>query len=143
MYAGYRFKLLHDEDQILSGHKPDRRRFLSRLFRTGKKGREWVTLTVEEAAMELGTSRERIVKALCWLEEAGEIALKPSGVRQRFRLNDSAASAEPRDVANQLADVFLQREARDIARLDEVQRLAESRRCLVRGLLKYFGESMG
>lgn len=142
MHAGYRFKLLHDEEQILSGHKPDRRRFLSKLFRAGKKGREWVTLTVDEAAMELGESRERIVKALCWLEEAGEIALKPSGVRQRFRLETKAGATDPRETASRLAKVFEQREARDLARLDGVQKLIEGRTCIVRGLLRYFGERM-
>ena len=142
MYAGYRFKLLHSEEQILKGHKPDRQRFLSRLFRAGKKGREWVTLMVDEAAMDLGESRERVVKALCWLEEAGEIAMKPSGVRQRFRLSDKASEIEPRAVADQLSAVFLEREARDVARLDQVQKLVESRECLVRELLDYFGEAM-
>ena len=45
-------------------------------------------------------------------------------------------------MADQLSAVFLEREARDVARLDQVQKLVESRECLVRELLDYFGEAM-
>ncbi len=141
-YASYQYRLLQPEARVLSGHTPDRQAFLKRLFTCGKKGSKWVTLSPDEAANQLGDERERIVKALGWLQEAGEIELKPSGSRQRFRLEKAAGKQDPQKVAQAMEKMFAHREQRDVMRLAQVLELATHPGCLTRWLLHYFGEAM-
>lgn len=141
-YASYQFRALQPEARILAGHKPERREFLRRLFAAGKRGTRWITLNPDEAAASLQEPRDRVLKALTWLQEAGEIELKPSGARQRYRLSDEAAQLEPAAVAAVLQRLFTEREARDIGRQGQILELAVHRGCLTRWLLRYFGEEM-
>jgi len=83
-----------------------------------------------------------VLTALTWLQEAGEIELKPSGSRQRFRLCADAAKRAPTELAEQMETLFRERERRDVERLGEVLDFAADRGCLVRRLLRYFGEEL-
>jgi ATP-dependent DNA helicase RecQ len=141
-YATYQFHLLQDEKKVLAGHKPERQVFLKQLFGSGKRGYKWTTIDPEVAAVEMGTERERILKALHWLEEAGEIALRPSGSRQRYRLREGADGKEAGAVAERMAALFARREERDIARLRQVLAFAAHPGCLTQWLLNYFGETV-
>jgi ATP-dependent DNA helicase RecQ len=141
-YAGYQYRLLQPIERVLAGHQAERRTFLQRLFACGKKGRIWTSLNADEAATELGEPRERVLRALTWLQEAGEIELKPSGSRQKFHLGPAATKRSPAELAEQLENLFQERERRDVQRLGEVLDFAAERGCLVRHLLHYFGEEL-
>lgn len=141
-YASYQYQFLQPQERILSGHKPERQAFLRRLFQCGKRGSKWTTVSADDAAAEMNDSRERILKALTWLQEAGEIELKPSGSRQKFRLCEDAEKRDPMALARQMEGLFAKREERDIKRLRQVLALAQERGCLTRWLLAYFGEAM-
>lgn len=141
-YSSYQYAFLQPEARILAGHKPERQAFLRRLFSCGKRGSKWTTLNPDDAAAEMEEPRDRVLKALTWLEEAGEIQLKPSGVRQRYRLLGDPASREPAQIARQLETLFIRREEREVQRLDQILELAGQRECLPRWLLRYFGEEM-
>ncbi len=142
-YASFQIKFKRAQSAILQGHKAERQAFLKALFATGKTGRIWLTLDVEFAAAEIGENRERIMKALNWLEENGEIEMKPSGVRHRYRLLPKASAREPGEVAAWLVDLFLRREKKDMDRLDTVVAMAEHVGCTTRFMLHYFGEELG
>ncbi|QIF05960.1 RecQ family ATP-dependent DNA helicase [Roseimicrobium sp. ORNL1] len=141
-YSTYQYQFVQPESRILAGHKPDRQEFLRRFFSFGKRGRTWTTVNPDEAAVDMGEPRERILKALTWLQESGDITLKPSGSRQRYRLCADATQRDPNVIAQQMQELFANRETRDIARLRQVLELAGHRGCLVRWLLKYFGEEL-
>ncbi|MCX6857688.1 MAG: RecQ family ATP-dependent DNA helicase [Verrucomicrobia bacterium] len=141
-YSSYQFRFLQPEARILSGHKPERQAFLKRVFSAGKRGTKWITLNPDEAAEEIQEPRERIMKALTWLQESGEIELKPSKARQRYRLCDDASERDPGPISVQMQQLFIQRETRDVERLNQVLELAEHRGCLTRWLMRYFGEEM-
>src|SRR4051794_15135353 len=80
-YESTQVEFLKDEKSILEGMDGDRRRFLAGLFKAGRRGPKYLTLELESAARQLGESRERIVKALTWMEETGAITQKPAGLR--------------------------------------------------------------
>jgi ATP-dependent DNA helicase RecQ len=141
-YASYQYRLLQPQERVLSGHKPERQRFLRKLFSLGSEGRKWTKLSPDEAANALNESRDRILKALTWLQEAGEIEMKPSGARQKYRLCEDAARRQPAQIAERMVAVFSEREARDVARLRQMLDFARHRGCLTRRLLEYFGESL-
>ena len=142
-YASYQFRLLKSEAAVLAGHTPDRQAFLKRLVHAGKRGTKWTTLSPDEAATALDEPRDRILKALTWLADAGHIELKPSGSRQRYRLEGDHATRDPEQLARSLQELFAVRETRDLERLQGVLDFAAHRGCLTRRLLQYFGEASG
>ena len=146
-YASYQFRLLASEAAVLDGHTPDRQAFLKRLLHAGKRGTKWTTLSPDEAAATLDEPRDRILKALTWLADSGHIELKPSGSRQRYRLEADPAGRDPEQLAQSLQEsmqeLFAVRESRDLERLQGVLDFAGHRGCLTRRLLQYFGEESG
>lgn len=138
-YTGYRGQLLADEAQVIGRFDPERQRFLRGVFEGARRGRTWLTWAdVGELAASLGEPRERIDKALRYLEEQRLLVLEPSGPRQGYRL-ERAPDAVPPLVAR-LAEQFGKREERDIARTARVLRFVADLGCLVLHLLDYFGE---
>ena len=140
-YTTYQWKFLRATEEILGRFDTERRAFLERLFALAKVGRIWNSVVLAEAVESLGGERERVVKALTYLEEKGDLELQVAGVRQGYRVvrvpDDLAA------VWHELRRRFAAREASDIARVAGVARLVGGEGCLVRRLLGYFGEERG
>jgi len=132
----------HPEARVVAGYSGERQIFLRRLFASGRRGPKWLTIDTAASAAAIGQPRERIQKALDHLADAGDIVLKTSGVRHRFRLREGATSRRPPEIARWLAGIFSERESRDLARIDGVLELAEHPGCTTEKLLTYFGETM-
>ncbi len=141
-YESTQVQFLKPESAISAGLNDDRRRFLTALFAAGRRGPKYLTLDLEAAAQKLGEPRDRIVKALTWLEETGAITQKPAGLRHGFRLSENAAQRDPAAVAAHQAELFAQREARDAQRLAQILDFASQPGCITRRLLGYFGEAL-
>jgi ATP-dependent DNA helicase RecQ len=139
-YATLQIAFRHPEDRVIAGHTPERQKFLKSLFASGKRGTRLLTIEPDAAAEKLGESRDRILKALSYLEEAGDIEIKPSGLRHKFRLLAGAKERNPREIATWLHGLFTSREKQDLARLDGIVEFASAPGCSVRRLLTYFGE---
>jgi ATP-dependent DNA helicase RecQ len=139
-YSTLQLAFRHPEDRVIAGHTPDRQKFLKNLFASGKRGTRLLTIEPDAAAEKLGESRERILKALSYLEEAGDIEIKPSGLRHKFRLLAGAKERNPHEIATWLDGLFTSREKQDLARLDGIVEFASAPGCSVRRLLAYFGE---
>ena len=141
-YASTQVQFLKSERDILAGLNDERRRFLTALFAAGRRGPKYLTLELEAAAQRISEPRERIVKALTWLEETGAITQKPSGLRHAFRLCGDAAQRDPGAVAAALAEKFAAREERDSQRLAQILDFAGASGCITHRLLAYFGEPL-
>jgi ATP-dependent DNA helicase RecQ len=139
-YASLQIAFRHPEDRVIAGHTPERQKFLKSLFASGKRGTRLLTIEPDAAAEKLGESRDRILKALSYLEEAGDIEIKPSGLRHKFRLLPQAKEQSPREIATRLHGLFTSREKLDLARLNGIVEFASAPGCSVRRLLEYFGE---
>ncbi len=139
-FADYKFQFIAQTEELLGRFDDIRRDFLERLFAIAKKGRTWLTLNANNAAVELGEKRERVISALNYLEEQGLIRLQVSGARQGYRFlkrsEDVAALCE------ELTARFVDSEAANIARIDGMMALIRSDACCVRKLLAYFGEDL-
>ncbi len=142
IYTTFQIGFQHSEERIVAGYSGERQQFLKNLFASGRKGRRWLTLDIAEASETLGQPRDRLMKALSHLEEGGDIELKPSGVRHRFRLLEGAAKRSPVEVAKWLAGLFAKRETKDLERLEQVVELASYPECTTARLISYFGEPM-
>jgi ATP-dependent DNA helicase RecQ len=138
-YAGYKVKLLGSEEELFRGLDERRRGFVQQVLASGQKGRAWITLDVAKAAQAASAERERVVKALDWLEEQGRVELAVDGLRLGFqRLRE----ADPDAVADSLVQRFQRREQADIDRLARVLGYVEEPGCRTRQLLAYFGEEL-
>jgi ATP-dependent DNA helicase RecQ len=140
-YTMYQWKYLRPTEEILARFDAARREFLERLFGLAKVGPVWSSVVMAEAAAALGGERERMVKALNFLEEKGDLELRVAGVRQGFRV-----VRVPDDLAatwSELRRRFATREGSDIARVRRMAEWVGGAGCLVRRLLAYFGEDLG
>lgn len=137
-YSEFKFQPLRPSAQILARFDPARAAFLQALFQAARKGKTWFTLDAAAVGQNLSQPRERIVAALDYLEQQGDLVVEATGVRQGFR-----QLQQPNDrrlLVKKLADRFLEHEAHDIARIQRVVDLVEHDGCLTAFLLDYFGE---
>ena len=139
-YEGYKFQYRRELAQICADFDAPRAQFLTALLGSARKGRSWHQLSPNEAAVALDQPRPRIVAALTYLEERGDLLLQAAGLRYGYRL--VAPPENPQALADGLVEQFARRETQDIARLRAVLAFAEESGCLVRHLLNYFGETM-
>lgn len=139
-YSTYKVAFTRNLDHLLKGYHADQKSFLTQLFETGKKAYKWIEINPIEAALEINEPVEKIRKAIGYLEDLGDLAVKPSGVRQGYRLlkkpDDQTA------LAQRLVDLFERREASDLERLQQVVDHALAPTCLYQSLLSHFGEEM-
>ncbi|HTK74357.1 MAG TPA: RecQ family ATP-dependent DNA helicase [Gemmataceae bacterium] len=138
-FSEYKFQPNRSSAAILADFDKPRADFLRRVLARAVKAKVWFHLDVAATAGALGERRERIVTALNYLEEKGDLTLQVAGVREgyrRLRLPGDRAA-----LAQRLHARFADRERRDIERLDAVMRLPEQRRCWARYLGEYFGDA--
>jgi ATP-dependent DNA helicase RecQ len=137
-YAAYEARPLVALEQIVARFQGERAQFVAALFETAKKGRTWYGLDPEKAGRTLGQPRDRVVRALDYLQEQGLLEVRASEVRQRYRRlrPDEDGPA----LAAELARRFQAREAQDVARVARVLDLVTLDGCQVNALVGYFGE---
>lgn len=139
-YSTYKVSLTRNLDHLLNGFDSDRQIFIRKLFDTAKAGYKWLELKPEEAAFEMGESKEKIVKTIGYLEDLEDLAVKPSGVRQGYRV-----LKKPDDLSaltRRVIDLFQRREDSDLQRLQQVVNYTLAPSCLYASLLHHFGEKM-
>ena len=142
-YREYSFVPLRPSAEILARFDGERADFLRGVFRLAKKGTRWFRLDLEEAAAALpNTTRDRLVKAFGFLEEKGDLEVKPTGLRQAYRRLRRPEGEELAALRAELAARFEIRERNDLARLRQVVDFAEGDGCLTRRLVGYFGERL-
>jgi ATP-dependent DNA helicase RecQ len=139
-YAAYEARPLDDLQAILARFSGEPRQFLQALFAAAKKGRTWYRLDPAALATQLGAGRERVVRALQYLEEHALIELRASDVRLRFQRADSRTAVEP--IVAELSARFEHRERQEIGRLQEVLALVTLAGCQTNALTSHFGEPL-
>ena len=140
-YAEYKFKPCKPSAEILARFDRERQDFLRTLFSCAVKKQVWFTIDLDEAAQKTGSPRKRIITALDYLEQQGDLVLQVSSPRLGFRHLDTG----DRDIAalkEKLVHRFVQREENDLHRLQLVVDLVNHSGCKTRFLLNYFGEDL-
>ncbi len=140
-YNEYQFTLLKSSREMLDRFDTARAEFLGELFASAVKAEKWFSLDLGKVAGKLKTTRGRIIKALTFLEEQGDLTLKVAGLRQGYRIK--TRPADPLILNNGLIERFEARERNDVNRVQQVVQLVEHSGCIVRYLLDHFGEELG
>jgi ATP-dependent DNA helicase RecQ len=138
-YSELKFQPQKSSQEILAPFDARREAFLRSVFRHTKKGRTWWSLDVAETAESIGETRERIMAAITYLEEKGDLLVQMSGLREGYHLR--SLPKEIFELANSLGERFGRREEHDIDRVHLVVEYAQHPGCLTRHLLEYFGEA--
>ncbi len=138
--AEVRFQTQKSSQEILAQFDPARVRFLAGIFKQIHKGSKWLNLDILAAAEVLDESPQRIMRALNYLDEKGDIALEPKRFHKAYRREKRPDSLDK--VLSDCIARFQQREAADIKRLQQVMGLISSDGCRVSALLNYFGETL-
>jgi ATP-dependent DNA helicase RecQ len=137
-YSEYKFQPQSSSEKIFAQFDGERAKFLKNVFRNAKQGKIWMTLDTVQVSETMGQPRDRIVKALGYLEEKGNLILQVAGVRHGFRQLRIPKPMEP--FVTSLNQRFQTRESNDIQRIQQVIQLASHDGCITRRLLQYFGE---
>jgi ATP-dependent DNA helicase RecQ len=140
-YNEYQFVPLKPSLEILSKFDAARAEFLRGIFSGATKKQKWFTIDLNETISRLDTTRSRIIKALNYLEEQGDLTLKVAGLRQGYRIK-----VRPTDISalkQKLVERFETRERKDVERVRQVVQFAAAPGCIVRHLLEHFGEDLG
>jgi len=138
-YDTYQFKTEHDLGDIASKFDHQRADFLNRFFREVKKARLWYSADLDTIAGKINEPRDRLVKALTYLEEQKYLTLKVLGLKHKYRLKNK--TIDPETLKNKLVKRFFESEQREILRMHEFINLMNYTGCKVQFLLNYFGES--
>jgi ATP-dependent DNA helicase RecQ len=137
-YSAYKFRLLAPAGDIIRRFDDRRSCFLQRLFAQATKATKWSHLDVTEAALALCEPRDRLIRALNYLEGQGLIDVQVSGVRHSYR---RLQSGDKVGLLKSLSTRFATRQATDLWRLGEVARFAFHVGCQTRYLWSYFGDT--
>jgi ATP-dependent DNA helicase RecQ len=111
-------------------------------FAAARKGRIWFKVEPEGVARTLGAERERVVRALHYLDEHTLIELRASDARLRFSRCTDPQRRDAAALVAELAARFEQREAHEVARLQQVLGLVNESACQTGALVGYFGETL-
>ncbi|HYX22576.1 MAG TPA: ATP-dependent DNA helicase RecQ, partial [Thermoanaerobaculia bacterium] len=141
IYAEYELRPLVTFEEILNRFQGERREFLRGIFRQARKAKVWSHLDLETAAQALGAPRDRLIRALDYLAEQSLLEVRAAGLRHPYRwLRRPADLEEMAQLAQSLHQRTLERESREIARLDQVLTLAAHDGCQTAFLAAHFGE---
>ncbi len=139
-YNRYQFKPRVPSAEILSRFEGERRQFLSVVLRQSRKAKTWFHVDLDQAARAAGAPRDRVVRALDYLAEQGLLEVEAAEVRHRFRRLRAPADLDT--LAQDLHRRTLDREHRELARLQQVMELAGHDGCQVSRLGGHFGEPL-
>jgi ATP-dependent DNA helicase RecQ len=140
-YNEYQFVLLKSAKEILSRFDAERANFVRGVFANAIEHSKWSSIDINEVAGRLSSARARIIKALMYLEEQGDLQLKVAGLRQGYRKKPRFVDLT--DLKAKMVERFEARERNDVSRVRQVAQLAEHPGCIVGYLLQYFGEELG
>ena len=124
---------------MLALFEGERAVFLKKVFQCAEQGKVWWKLDLDFVTRTTGEPRERIVTALNFLEERGHLKLQVGGVRQGYRLKRGVPELGP--IIEKINARFIDREARDVGRIQEIVKFCLCPGCRVKYLLDYFGET--
>lgn len=137
-FAEYRFKYLLEPEALVAKFEGERRQFVEAIVHSSARARTWCTLDFDVLYGQHGADRARVVKALEYFQEKGWIELESKQMTEVYALFDTRFDAEA--LSAELHAYFKEHEASEIARIDNMLALFESRECLSQRLAAYFGD---
>ena len=140
IYTQNRFKPLCSSAEMLAAFDGEQAKFLRAVLSCSKKAKVWFTLDNTAVQQKTGADNYRVSQALNQLAERGFIELQATGVKVPYQV-----LRQPNDLSAVQDALWIQaeqREAGDIARMDQVEGLVCADSCQAALLSTHFGEAM-
>ncbi|HCH01802.1 MAG TPA: recombinase RecQ [Vibrio sp.] len=143
-FADYRFKHIASESEILSrfpdqGKHAERRQFIQAIFNCSKIAKTWRSVDFDALWMGYQAERSRVVAALDYFHEQGLIELESKQITDVYQvLNSPEITHDHQVIAQELSQLFKQKEHGDLNRIQTLINLFESPSCLSSKLASYF-----
>ena len=134
-HAVLSFRLLVEAARLQAGRAPAEQRRIRTLLSHAEEGRPWIRMREEDGPLPVW-----VAPLLAELQSAGEIELRPSGVRRRYRLTPRGQSCDAAAIGQEVVALFARREEAALTRLQQVRDWTTQRVCLSGLLLRHFGE---
>lgn len=137
-FSNYCFQPIVPLEEITHQFSGERRQFLEHVFQYSKKARIWYHIDINKTAEKLRQPRQRLIRALSYLHENEFLLVRASQIRHRYTL-----LRQPDDISQlgvQLFRRFVERESKDINRIQQVLDLVTHDGCQTNYLVGYFGE---
>lgn len=139
-YDSYQIQPRLSSQQILAHFDGERRTFIKGILASATKGRIWYTIPLPLVVKRLNEPRERIVKALDYLEQKGWIEVKVADLVHGYRF--CKRIEDQRSLVGEFHDRVVKRERAEIDRTDQVLALLAAKHCLAWQLSKHFGQRL-
>jgi len=137
-FAEIRYRFNTDQTQILQKFSGERQAFLQALFKHTHFKKVWGEPDFEALYHAAGAERSRVMAALEFLQQCGDILIESKKMTDVYSVN-GAALARP-ELASELHGYFVDRERSEIARIGALVRFFELDRCLSHNLAGYFDD---
>jgi len=137
-FSSYRFQPIVPFEEITQQFPGERGQFLEHVFQHSKKARIWYHIDINKTAEKIRQPRRRLIRALDYLHEKEFLSVRASQIRHRYTL-----LGRPDDISqlgDQLFRRFIERESKDIHRIQQVLDLVTHDGCQTNYLVGYFGE---
>lgn len=138
-YADISYRFIVPQTQILSTFSPERQAFLTDIFAHTQMKRIWGSLDFASLYQATGAERTRVMAALDYLASQQFIELEAKQVTDVYQVNEKGLVED--NLAEQLFQYFTDKEAKEIARIEQLVRFFELTSCLNYNLARYFDDS--
>ncbi|MEI6858946.1 MAG: ATP-dependent DNA helicase RecQ [Shewanella sp.] len=137
-FAEYKYKLLKSEAEILAVFNGERRDFVQAIFNHSDKAKIWFSVNFERLHQHYSSDRQRVLKAINYLDEKGMIELQTKQMTQVYDILDPRFSTEKLQFS--LFERFSQKERSEIERISHLVAFFTSDACLSQQLAHYFAD---
>ncbi len=139
-FENYSFQYLTPAENITANFDGERKQFVKTILDNSIIARTWVNVDIDNIVAQSGHDRQRVLTALEYFHEKQWIDLKPKSGVEVFEILDSEFDIDA--TAGKIAELFIEKENKDVARLHEMIKLFEADQCLAKSLSGYFGEKL-
>jgi len=137
-FADFKYKFTSTQQEVLNKFQGERGEFLAAVFKTTKFKKVWGEPDFEALFQHYNCERGRVVTALEYLQEQGQIVLETKKITDVYQI-DLNELADPA-LASNLCCYFAEKEQSEIKRIATLVRFFELNKCLSRNLSLYFDD---
>jgi ATP-dependent DNA helicase RecQ len=137
-FADFKYKFLQDKQTILQLFEGERRTFLEAVFANTQMKKVWGSLNFDSMYQAYGADRNRVVKAMEYLQEKNLIELETKLITEVYQVD--VQKLADLELAQNLYAYFADKEHKEIKRIAALLRFFELDRCLSSNLSRYFDD---
>ncbi len=138
-FAEYKFKLLTEESALLAAFPGERQAFIKAMLQSSQKAKIWYNVDFDAMAKLYSDDRQRMVRAIDYLDEKGFIELQTKQMTEVYQLLN--ANVDVSALSQQIHQQFSVKEQNEVSRISALINFFASDQCLSKQLAEYFSDA--